>query len=215
MPDESIDDLFNEPELVLNDVAPFPLEIQEPRLKEGEPPLDDPVLTPEPPALPELPFVDDALALRAFVIRNPAVFSMRKLRDLFSKAFESSDGMLPNPIDAIEWGMGVCEKPTTAIIVAVKGNPEKEGVFRGLVIADWDIESPWSTGPWVLHFYSTGPDVVHELSSAMQDWLKEIGQTSFLGFNRTGASDAVYARFLAHRFDSEPVSTLMRLNLKE
>jgi hypothetical protein len=168
-----------------------------------------------PDPLPELPVVPESEVLYPFIVRNPEAFRTRKMRTLFTEAFSEQDGFLPNPIDAIEWSAGVCQQPTTGILVAAKGDLWTTGSYHGLVIIDWNQNDPWAVGPWVLHFYSTGVDAVRVMAPALIEWLNSVGQTSFYGFNRTGASDAAYARFLSSHFDSEPQSTLMRLSVKE
>lgn len=164
--------------------------------------------------IPELPVVADEEQLRSFIVRNPEAFRMKKVRDLFTQAF-AEGGHLPNAIDAIEWCAGVCTRPTTGIIVAVEGDPEKRGKFRGLVIIDWNQEDPWAIGPWVLHWYSTGAPVVRDMADTLEEWLKSVGRTDFHGFNRTGASDEAYARFLSSHFDAEPQATLLELRMRE
>ena len=165
--------------------------------------------------LPSLPDAEPAPgALSAVTIRNPSLFALRSMRELFLRAFAVHEKPhLPNAIEAIEWAEQFCTDPTTGIIVAVEGlEPDFE--FRGLAILDYN-PGPWTLAPQCLHFHSTGSDVVRVLSDGVASWLTENGQNELVGINMTGASDKAHARLFRKSFKSEVLGSVLMLRKHE
>ena len=148
--------------------------------------------------------------VRVARVQNPFILRVEGVQELLKRAF---------PVGGIIFPLGA--EASALDIARMIAAPSSFGFFIGMEGHDFNglaiVQLPQDTSicrPQVLHFYNSGGITLRNaLTSAVVDFVKENGYSTFLAVNGTDHRDLVWARMFRRAGATKRVGSIMEFEV--
>lgn len=143
--------------------------------------------------------------MTVFQVRNAQAIRTAPFTALFERSFEGFD------IDAKEsqaWIADQMDDPELAVFVALR-----EGHLQGLLVL-YGATTPFCPRPWAAFLGADATPARRALVREGCAWFAGRGHTRFWALNRSGASDAAWARIFGEAGEPSRVASLFEFDME-